>query len=36
MIWLEKEMKGFGGNPIAMKKILKHKGMACRSLRVSR
>ena len=36
VIWLEKEMKGFGGNPIAMKKILKHKGMACRSLRVSR
>ena len=33
-IWLEKEMKFFGGDPITMKKIVKHKGMSCRSLRV--
>ena len=34
VVWLEKEMKFFGGDPIAMKKIVKHKGMTCRSLRV--
>ena len=34
VIWLEKEMKFFGGDPIAMKKVAKHKGMSCRSLRV--
>ena len=34
VIWLEKEMKSFGGDPITMKKIVKHKGVSCRSLRV--
>lgn len=34
VIWLEKEMKVFGGAPISMKKVAKHKGMSCRSLRV--
>jgi len=34
VLWLEKEMKVFGGDPIAMRKALKHKGMTCRSLRV--
>ena len=34
VIWLEKEMKFSGGDPITMKKVAKHKGMTCRSLRV--
>ncbi|KAF9777400.1 hypothetical protein BJ322DRAFT_1063545 [Thelephora terrestris] len=33
VIWLEKEMKVFGGVPISMKKVAKSKGMSCRSLR---
>ncbi|KAF9650487.1 hypothetical protein BDM02DRAFT_3127646 [Thelephora ganbajun] len=33
VVWLEKEMKFFGNDPIAMKKVAKHKGMTCRSLR---
>jgi hypothetical protein len=36
VVWLEKEMKFFGGAPASMKKIVKHKGMSCRSLRVGR
>ena len=34
VVWLEKEIMFFGGVPSSMKKIMKHKGMSCRSLRV--